>query len=629
MQKPLSRLEKFLYALYSLDSSELPNPLSRLEVLLNCLVTGETPPAFEPLSRNEKYLMAISGSYHDELPNPISRGEKLLYKLATGDDSIDDIGEALSRYEELLSYIVENGCLDGPIDVEYVTYVLMSGQNTLYNTAKKPVKSAILKGQTLVNLSPNKSVDYTTSAVFSYTQLFKFDTIYTIIYDVIANDNNAHIMVDNIKTEFYDTEMGSYYVDSSVGHHQMTFTYLGKYDGFNWWVNQYDSRVIIDNIIILEGDYTNVDIPYFEGMQSVKMPVLRTTGKNLIDINTLPIGERGNCEIINGIVYKKPAAEYEATRWVVPVKPNTTYTISAKGSTGTVQISNFLQSTNPSIDSGFNLHEGGSSATFTTSSHTELTLSIFNFKVVNFEVSDIQLEYGTQATPYEPYKSNILTVNEDVTLRGVGEVKDELNLLTCELTQRIGEIVLDGSENWGTFQQGRYYIENTLNNINRPYTYSVNFKCDKLTPITYNEEYSGTLGIVLYENTNYDFIVRTDIQTIGEFKQWLSNNPTTVQYQLKTESVKTVDLSVVDQDGNEAELSSFEDITYVTLSSEGLIPEAMLEVATKNEEVLNTMSLRMDDISTTQANLNETVNTQSENVDATMIATTEIYEGLL
>ena len=30
---------------------------------------------------------------------------------------------------------------------------------------------------------------------------------------------------------------------------------------------------------------TNVDIPYFEGMQSVKMPVLTTTGKNLFDGN--------------------------------------------------------------------------------------------------------------------------------------------------------------------------------------------------------------------------------------------------------------------------------------------------------------------------------------------------------
>ena len=39
---------------------------------------------------------------------------------------------------------------------------------------------------------------------------------------------------------------------------------------------------------------------------------------------------------------------------------------------------------------------------------------------------------------------NILSVNEDDELRGIEDVKDELDLLTGELTQRIGEIVLDG-----------------------------------------------------------------------------------------------------------------------------------------------------------------------------------------
>jgi surface protein len=37
------------------------------------------------------------------------------------------------------------------------------------------------------------------------------------------------------------------------------------------------------------------------------------------------------------------------------------------------------------------------------------------------------------------YKTNILTVNEDVTLRSNGDVYDELNLLTGRLTQRIDE----------------------------------------------------------------------------------------------------------------------------------------------------------------------------------------------
>ena len=43
-----SRLEKFLYALYSLDSSDLPTPLSRIEELYKCLVTGDEAPTFEP-----------------------------------------------------------------------------------------------------------------------------------------------------------------------------------------------------------------------------------------------------------------------------------------------------------------------------------------------------------------------------------------------------------------------------------------------------------------------------------------------------------------------------------------------------------------------------------------------------
>jgi hypothetical protein len=36
-------------------------------------------------------------------------------------------------------------------------------------------------------------------------------------------------------------------------------------------------------------------------------------------------------------------------------------------------------------------------------------------------------------------KTNVLTVNEDVTLRSNGDICDELNLLTGQLTQRIGE----------------------------------------------------------------------------------------------------------------------------------------------------------------------------------------------
>ena len=63
-------------------------------------------------------------------------------------------------------------------------------------------------------------------------------------------------------------------------------------------------------------------------------------------------------------------------------------------------------------------------------------------------INSIQIEQGTQATSYEPFKSNILSTLDDVVLRGIEDVKDELDCLTGKVTERIGEIVLDGSESW-------------------------------------------------------------------------------------------------------------------------------------------------------------------------------------
>ena len=95
-----------------------------------------------------------------------------------------------------------------------------------------------------------------------------------------------------------------------------------------------------------------------------------------------------------------------------------------------------------------------------------------------------------------------------------------------------------------------------------------------------------------------------------------------------TPTTKTVPLTVINQDSNETKLKTFDDTTHVLLESEGLIPTASLTVRTKIPSASST-SLLMDDISTKQEQLNTTVDEQSNNVDATMIATTEIYEETL
>ena len=117
--------------------------------------------------------------------------------------------------------------------------------------------------------------------------------------------------------------------------------------------------------------------------------------------------------------------------------------------------------------------------------------------------------------------------------------------------------------------------------------------------------------------------------SLDELDKYLQANPLTIQYNLKTPTTKTVDLSVVNQDGNETKLRTFDDTTHVLLNSEGVpMSKASLTVRTKIPSASST-SLLMDDISTEQQQLETTVDEQSNNVDATMIATTEIYEETL
>ena len=615
-----SRLEKFLYALYSLDSSNLPTPLSRIEELYKCWVTGEEAPTFEPLSRVEKYLMAILGGYDvDSLPNPLSRVEVLLYKLATGDDDLDGFDTFLSKHEELLAEIIRNGGVGGDIDIEYVLYTLSTEFNTLYNTAEKPVKSAILKGDTLVNLIHVSNFIYD-SGGRKYTQSFavKPGTKY-LLRMTLSNKNAYFTTSDDIVAirlcHAGDTSINFFYTNIALSNlttesinTQFITNSSTSYVDFIIY-NQYPSMV---NAILIEYEdgMENWDIPYFEGMKSVKMPVLITTGKNLFDGEFKASSySSGKAYFPNGTM-KSVSFPHTTTNIsrgiasIIKVKPNTSYTvtISNKPEKGIILGSCYENVDDMSAVSNAIMSVGSvGNDTITTSSFT--TTSNCNYMVIGCyakyeqnttniitfnEAPNIQLEESS-ATEYEPHKSTTVTCNEEVELRGIGDVKDELNLLTGELTQRIGEVVLDGSESWikGTTKTNVQIFQladhnSVVGNIKK----NSKILCDKLKVVSGVDEELITLS-----NTIYIGILKTKASTVDELTAYLSQNPITFQHQVITESIKTVDLSVVNQDGNNTKLSTLDDITYVILSSEGLIPEAELEVATKNEEDLEDSSV--------------------------------------
>ena len=633
------RLETFLYALCCLDYDNLPTPLSRIEEFANALITGEIP-NIEPQSRSEQFFLAILDGNIDNLPEPQSRSEVLLNKLAVGDFDLTNVDPIQSRYELLLAYLIKNG---GVGNLDYVLYEFYQATQTLYNTQEKPVKSAILKGQTLVNLAPNGG-ERTLVGTAGGGRIFYYELPY-----VLAK-NKKYILYYNVKSIATPSDTGtlnfSLYSDdglttqyigatTSSGFGKIIFTTSDQeYDGQKLWAfvrNGETTTVTYDNIMLIEYQegMENWDIPYFEGMQSVKMPVLTTTGKNLFE---LPQSD----EMLEGV-----AGKYIKLN----LKPNTNYTYNSildkKGNASEFNFYGWISNDINSNFTGYPIFHWNLNKTFSKTFNTgndEWYFHILSDKQIDDYrdyLINFQLEEGSIATSFESYKSNILMVNEEVELRGIGNVKDELNLLTGKLTQRVGEITLNGSENWIALGGVRYALEATMENIKKPNAGDVNILSADYPVSSYEDAYNGSKSISLFPNSNYDFWIRTNIELNNStlFKQWLFNNPITIQYQLATESVKTVDLSVIDQDGNVLpKIKTFNNITHVNVSSDGILPKVEMEVATYNEEDIanaNVMTASMDEIYSVQNELDNTNSIQSEEIDSTMIASTEIYENIL
>lgn len=197
----------------------------------------------------------------------------------------------------------------------------------------------------------------------------------------------------------------------------------------------------------------------------------------------------------------------------------------------------------------------------------------------------------------ESNKTNILSTPEDLELRGIGDVRDELNCLTGEVVERIGEVVLDGSENWKEYIASgtslkRFVCEDKILNA-KSYSEISNIlpnNGESWTKDITNLSIDGVKKIVIQFNSSdsrYNY-------SLNEFKQWLSQNPITVQYQLATESIKTVDLNILDQNGeNVKQLMTFNGGTHFNTGSlEGSpLPSLEVSVETDLEETLAVCSL--------------------------------------
>lgn len=154
-----------------------------------------------------------------------------------------------------------------------------------------------------------------------------------------------------------------------------------------------------------------------------------------------------------------------------------------------------------------------------------------------------------EETDSRKINTTTFTSNDDeiIVLRSLPNgICDTLNVRTGEYVQNIGETVLDGSddENWNTNNtEGtttNRFISSTLQNSNVDQATGVGqYLCDKLKTEMWNQ--TSRLGLTI--NRQSVFIYNASIDyTASAIKQWLSQNPVTVQYELTTPIVKQVNV---------------------------------------------------------------------------------------
>lgn len=304
-----------------------------------------------------------------------------------------------------------------------------------------------------------------------------------------------------------------------------------------------------------------------------------TTGKNMFDEESILMAIE-DAEYVDGHyvfdvdnAYKK----YKDGISSIKFKDNTQYTVTIKG----YSIANSTEYESTSFRIKF-IYTDGTDSTTSLNSQTETTISFTSteektIQYINMNyghkgtayISHIQLEEGTSATEFEPYKGRTTTINiaGHNPLMCLGDNCDYIDYENKRIVRNVGKYIVTGNEAW-TLRNS-----DTANNI---YTYSftnnsyilsnMNYKYYKNTNALINytqysntvkaasEMYSTTKLLALYYNASSEastsrgiYINSSTISTEADFKANLqslynSGNPMIIYYELAEPTYESITL---------------------------------------------------------------------------------------
>lgn len=406
--------------------------------------------------------------------------------------------------------------------------------------------NVILDGEYIKMTANGKYV----AAMLNPLATIKPSTTYTIAVDVVENTLNSVLYVTNNSNNVQLPSVQSAIQINAGKTGIFTYTVTASNDSSGYTrclVNYLDSSNTTGNIkykiMVVEGDYTNYDFTNYDSTTGGKYKVdYKVTGKNKFDINAFTQDIKNNpyYEKISDSSFNIKALDSRSWNphffgYGIKVKKNTKYTIS-----GNIELSN-IRIIFPSISTNMT----PSSGTFDTREDDIIYIKFIEIKSFPKLVSNIQIEEGTTATTYEPYKEYTKTFYLNSPLLEGDTIEQSGNNIVH--MHRYNTITFDGSDDekwvyWGN-NTDNGELDSSLISFYLPFT---NYK-DFRTSTVFNNKF-------LMENTvwgakteimalNADNIMSFQVallrsklatQNVAGFKTWLQANPITVAYELAT-----------------------------------------------------------------------------------------------
>lgn len=355
------------------------------------------------------------------------------------------------------------------------------------------------------------------------------------------------------------------------------------------------SKLVIDeNIIVLEGDHTQTPIEelpkYLEGIKSSfedGVVDVEVQGKNLFDAKDFcdKVNNPNACQYEDGALIVKNSSHEIGFNYNFPCYISFNIKTSDSQNTG----ASVLQATTYD-GSVIHLDAGINGERFKKHYVPNIKSIALNCWALGTNIlKNFQIE-RTQFTPYEPYYKKKISFNIGEPLRSLPNgICDEIrnNNGQWELVRKIGKVVLDGSEGWynSTAEDGasKYFTANdVINDIKRTITLNnqINSHFVIRNPYQYPSE---SCMWALWQNSSRIRISIKNISDLSEIKNWLSQNPTTIYYELETPIITPIEpiefevkpLATMTIDSEIAPISNHK----VVLNRAGQIEQGIVQIA--------------------------------------------------